>query len=55
MGNFIKKIEIYSPKILSSKKVFILSDIHRTNKKGIIWRSPNTFRGSKERIRLTWI
>ena len=34
MGNFIKKIEIYSPKILSSKKVFILSDIHRTNKKG---------------------
>ena len=34
MGNFIKKIEIYSPKILSSKKVFTLSDIHRTNKKG---------------------
>ncbi len=34
MGNFIKKIEIYSPKILSSKKVFTLSDIHRTNKTG---------------------
>lgn len=34
MGNFIKKIEIYSPKILSRKKVFTLSDIHRTNKKG---------------------
>ena len=30
----IKKIEIYSPKILSSKRILTLSDIHRTNKKG---------------------
>lgn len=30
----VKKIEIYSPKILSSKRILTLSDIHRTNKKG---------------------
>mgnify|MGYP004709668535 FL=1 len=34
MAQFIKKIEIYSPKILSSKKIFTLSDIHRTNRIG---------------------
>lgn len=34
MGNLIRKVEIYSPKILSSKKIFTLSDIHKTNKKG---------------------
>lgn len=30
----VKKIDVHSPKILSSKKILTLSDIHRTNKKG---------------------